>query len=168
MGNILKFRARVGINGTMVEIRIFETICKCCLRGPIESISPGSVVLCWLADPRLHGGGPHAHWSECQGKSRIMRVKVEPDNTRVIPRDHRLLLLYQNCVQMQRWREGHRSVVFFLWLIRTTWLCGCQDVCFRKVLRISSNYLSSASLIVRYAENHKIQYKSWTLLKATD
>ena len=64
MGNILKFRARVGING-MVEIRIFETICKCCLWGPIVSISLGSQLFCvdWT-DPSLHGGGPHI--DQCQ------------------------------------------------------------------------------------------------------
>ena len=49
MGNILKFSARVGING-MVEIRIFETICKCCLWGLIVSVSVWDQLFCvdWL------------------------------------------------------------------------------------------------------------------------
>ena len=163
MGNILKFRARVGING-MVEIRIFETICKCCLWGLIVSISLGSVVLCWLADPSLHGGGPHI--DQCQHKSRIMSqggcritTQTSPGTSWTPP----------TVTSHDAAREGRgASPDILLVAYQQHRHCGCQDVCFRKVLRISSNYLSSASLIVRYAENHKIQYKSWTLLKATD
>ena len=163
MGNILKFRARVEING-MVEIRIFETICKCCLRGLIVSISLGSVVLCWLADPSLHGGGPHI--DQCQHKSRIMGVKMLRNNyTETSPGSAQGTppTLTTEC----RCREGGAPGYFSWGLSLAAWL-RLSRCLLQKSLRISSNYLSSASLIVRYAENHKIQYKSWTLLKATD
>ena len=111
--------------------------------------------------PSLHGGGAAGttHWS--------VSTQIRDNESQgggVITRSHPQGPLQVPALAMTADAGGRGRCITSINIVTG----AVKLFALAQVLKYSSNYSSSASLIVRYAENHKIQYKSWTLLKATD